>query len=209
MDSSDYFKSSPPDPKARGASAGIPITLGEITGAVTTRAVLLEKNLEDELRLPSEPELSLGSGFILKPQMQVRVESTEVVLIPENCTAFLSPRPALAITGLRIYASVMSGFQGRVPLILCNVGTGELLLKRGLNLGQLLMFKTPQRPVFFKNGEGGKDTRGGYPPPFFAVQNYIRRCCFAGRPVSGRYSRDKDAQIRTLSLSLQSLRKYL
>lgn len=208
MDSSDYFKSSPPDPKARGASAGIPITLGEITGAVTTRAVLLEKNLEDELRLPSEPELSLGSGFILKPQMQVRVESTEVVLIPENCTALLSPRPALAITGLRIYASVMSGFQGRVPLILCNVGTGELLLKRGLNLGQLLMFKTPQQPVFFKNGEGGKDTRGGSPPPL-TVQNYTRRCRFAGRPVSGRYSRDKDAQIRTLSLSLQSLRKYL
>ena len=207
MDSSDYFKSSPPDPKARGASAGLTITLGEITGAVTTRAVLLEKNLEDELRLPSEPELSLGSGFILKPQMQVRVESTEVVLIPENCTAFLSPRPALAITGLRIYASVMSGFQGRVPLILCNVGTGELLLKRGLNLGQLLMFKTPQQPVFFKNGEGGKDTRGGYPP--LTVQNYTRRCRFAGRPVSGRYSRDKDAQIRTLRLSLQILRKYL
>lgn len=182
MDSSDYFKSSPPDPKARGASAGIPITLGEITGSVTTRAVLLEKNLEDELRLPSEPELSLGSGFILKPQMQVRVESTEVVLIPENCTAFLSPRPALAITGLRIYASVMSGFQGRVPLILCNVGTGELLLKRGLNLGQLLMFKTPQRPVFFKNGEGGKDTRGGYPPPLFRCTKLYTALLFCRAP---------------------------
>lgn len=207
MDSSDYFKSSPPDPKARGASAGLTITLGEITGAVTTRAVLLEKNLEDELRLPSEPELSLGSGFILKPQMQVRVESTEVVLIPENCTAFLSPRPALAITGLRIYASVMSGFQGRVPLILCNVGTGELLLKRGLNLGQLLMFKTPRQPVFFKNGEGGKDTRGGYPPP--TVQNHTWRSRCAGRSGAGRCGRDKDAQLRTLWLSLQSLRKSL
>ena len=181
MDSSDYFKSSPPDPKARGASAGLTITLGEITGAVTTRAVLLEKNLEDELRLPSEPELSLGSGFILKPQMQVRVESTEVVLIPENCTAFLSPRPALAITGLRIYASVMSGFQGRVPLILCNVGTGELL-----------MFKTPQQPVFFKNGEGGKDTRGGYPSPS------LYKIIHDAAVLQGALFQDATAGIRTL-----------
>lgn len=192
MDSSDYFKSSPPDPKARGASAGLTITLGEITGAVTTRAVRLEKNLEDELRLPSEPELSLGSGFILKPQMQVRVESTEVVIVPENCTAFLSPRPALAITGLRVYASVLQGFEGRVPLILCNVGTGELLLKRGLNLGQLLMFKASQQPAPFREGKGGDKARGGYPPPLYKIIH-------GAVAVPGVLAQGAVAGIRTLS----------